>query len=142
MSNLRRLTDEVHVGGQIMPADLDDLIAAGFKAIINNRPDAEAPGQPSGEALGEAAKAAKLGYEFIPMHGLDLDTVNASVDAYEALPKPIAAFCASGTRSVALWCFACVKEMGIDSVLDQAMEAGFNMLHIRPALQGYLDHHA
>ncbi len=127
------------MGGQISSADLEDLKARGVKSIINNRPDGEAPGQPSGAALGEAAKQAGLSYAYIPMHGLDMDSILASVEAYEELPKPLVAFCASGTRSAMLWCFAHINELGIESVLDISLKAGYDLHHMRPALQSYKD---
>lgn len=136
---LRPFTDNILMGGQITAANFDDLKARGIKSIINNRPDGEAPGQPSGEALGEAAKQAGFSYAFIPMHGLDIPSILASVEAYDELPKPALAFCASGTRSAVLWCFASVNDLGIESVLDTALKAGYDLHHMRPALQSYKD---
>lgn len=134
---LRQLTDDVYVGGQITPADLEALISAGVKTIINNRPDGEAPGQPSADALGDAVKAAGLSYAAIPMQGLDMALIEVSLEAYAKLPRPIAAFCASGTRSTVLWCFAHVKELGVDGVLETANQAGYALPQIRPALEGF-----
>lgn len=141
MAQFRRITDDIWAGQQIFPADLEKLKSAGFKSIINNRPDGEAPMQPTGDDLEKAAKKAGFDYAFIPMHGLSIDSILASEDAFNELPKPILCFCTSGTRSAMLWCFAAVKDLGIESVLERSLKAGYDLQHLRPALQNYMDNY-
>ena len=45
-----KLTDTLGVSGQISPEDVADIAAAGYKVLINNRPDGEEGTQPSGAA--------------------------------------------------------------------------------------------
>ena len=59
---IKRINDHVSVSGQISPDDIPALKAAGFTTIVNNRPDGEAPDQPSGAEIEAAAKAAGLAY--------------------------------------------------------------------------------
>ena len=135
---MRPLTDDVFVGGQVMPADMDDLAAQGIKTIINNRPPGEMPGQPGSDELAAAAEQAGIAYVFLPMAGgLSLELVEGSAAAFADLPMPALAFCASGMRSVALWCFASVKDKGVDTVLTTAATAGYNLGHLRGALDNY-----
>jgi len=47
----KTLTDMLSVAEQIKLADLKALAQAGFKTVINNRPDGEAPRQPRSETL-------------------------------------------------------------------------------------------
>ncbi len=54
------LTDSVGVAGQVQPDDMAAIAQAGYKVVINNRPDGEAPDQPSSEELAAAAAAAGL----------------------------------------------------------------------------------
>jgi len=136
--NYRPLTDSVFVGGQVMAADMAALVEQGIKTLINNRPDNEMPGQPTGAELAIKAKAAGLDYIHLPMAGgLTLDLVEGSSSAYNDLPMPALAFCASGTRSVVLWCFASVKDNGVDSVLQTARDAGYDLSHMRGGLEQY-----
>lgn len=138
MSAFRPLTDDVSVGGQVMPDDMADLAARGIKTIINNRPEGEMPGQPGSEALSAAAKAAGIDYVYLPMAGgISLELIEGSAAAYADLPGPKIAFCASGMRSVALWCFALVKDNGVESVLQTAADAGYNLAHMKGVLEGY-----
>lgn len=135
---MRPLTDDVFVGGQVMPADMDALKTAGIKTIINNRPPGEMPGQPQTDVLAAAAKVAGIEYVYLPMTGgLSLDLVEGSIAAYSDLPGPKFAFCASGMRSAVLWCFASVKDDGVDYVLNTALQAGFNLAHLRQALESF-----
>ena len=47
MTALIELTDTLSMAGQIQPADVAQLAAAGYETIICNRPDDEEPHQPS-----------------------------------------------------------------------------------------------
>ncbi|NBJ13918.1 beta-lactamase hydrolase domain-containing protein [Microvirga arsenatis] len=57
-----KLTPNISVAHQLTERDLEEAAAAGFKTIINNRPDGEAPDQPPSEEL--AAAAQRLGCVF------------------------------------------------------------------------------
>ncbi|MFK7828371.1 MAG: TIGR01244 family sulfur transferase [Congregibacter sp.] len=100
-----KLTDTVAVSQQIHPEDMAAIAAAGFKVIVNNRPDGEAPDQPASDALQAAAQAAGLEYVYYPLSafnypGGDLPAMAALFGNAES---PVFAFCRSGTRSANLW---------------------------------------
>lgn len=137
---MRTLTNTVSVGGQISPEDIEALSKSGVRTIINNRPDHEEPFQVESTAL--AAEAAKHGVDcyHIPMSGgVSPDMIEASIKAYGDADGQVAAFCKSGTRSTALWCFAHVKSMGLDKVLTIAQDAGYNLAQLRAPLSAYLE---
>jgi len=104
----RKLDDSISVAGQIAPADIADAAAQGFAMIINNRPDGEQPGQPGGDEMAAAARAAGLDYRAIPIThaGFSDDQVAAMRDALDAARGPVLAFCRSGTRSTFAWALA------------------------------------
>lgn len=134
----RPLTDTVFVGGQVTASDMTDIVEQGIKTLINNRPDNEMPGQPSSADIETAANAAGLNYVHLPMEGgLTLDLVEVSTKTFTDQPMPALAFCASGMRSVALWCFASVKDNGVDYVLQTARDAGYDLSHMRGGLEQY-----
>lgn len=101
MAQTQFLSPELAVGPQIVPDDLKSLASDGFKAIICNRPDNEAPGQPSYAALEAAAKAAGIQAVYLPIfpNGMTMADAESFRQHLEALPKPILAFCRSGARS-------------------------------------------
>ena len=140
MLQFQKLSDEVSVCMQVFPEQVDFIAKSGFKSIINNRPDMEKPGQPFAGDIEKMAQAAGLSYAHIPMQPgqLSVALIDAMVKAFDELPKPVLAHCASGMRSATLWCFANVKDMGVDGVISAAAGAGMDMEKIRPALNQYV----
>ncbi len=115
--NLTAITPRLSVAPQIYPADLAKLAAAGFKGIVNNRPDGEAPGQPSSDELQAAAARAGLGYWYIPIvpgGATECDARNFAA-ALRAIDGPAVAFCRTGNRSAGLWKMAEPFARGADA---------------------------
>jgi len=108
MTDFRKIDHSISVAGQVTPADVAAAAEQGFTTIINNRPDEEEAGQPSGEAIREAAQSAGLAYVAIPIThgGFSVNQVNAMRDALDQAKGPVLAFCRSGTRSTHLWALA------------------------------------
>lgn len=93
------------VGGQVQPHDVAKLAALGYKALINNRPDREEPGQPSSRELEAVARRSGLAYWHIPVVPGKATEANARAfaDALQQADGPVFAFCRTGNRSTALW---------------------------------------
>ena len=98
----QRLSADIAVAGQLDPAAMAEAAAAGFRSVINNRPDFEGgPTQPTSASIEAAARAAGLAYAFLPV----APSVQTPEDIarfaalLESMPRPILAFCRSGTRS-------------------------------------------
>lgn len=102
---IKTITASFSVSPQISPADLADLKAQGFKSIICNRPDEEAPGQPSGDAIRQAAAAQGLQFAYLPVASPTITPLDAAkmAEALAQLPAPLLAYCRSGTRSLAMY---------------------------------------
>ena len=97
-----RLSHELSVAPQLDPAAMRIAADAGFKSVINNRPDFEAGAQqPTSASMEAAGRAARREYRFLPVHpALQTPEQVAQFAALLAtLPKPVLAFCRSGTRS-------------------------------------------
>jgi len=100
-----KLSESVSVSEQITSGDVPVIAAAGFKVIINNRPDGEVADQPTSDEVAEAARSAGLAYYHIPITaadypGQDLELMASLLDNPE---EPVLAFCRTGTRSTNLW---------------------------------------
>lgn len=135
--DIRPLNDSVAVSPQIAPADIPAIKAAGYVAIVNNRPDDEEPGQPSGAAIREAAKAAGLKYSEVPVTGAGFShpQLDAMARALVEADGPVLAYCRSGTRSCNLWALAAAKAGRNPELLaTQAAQAGYDLAAIRPML--------
>ena len=104
MADIRKVTDDFSVAPQLEPGDMAAAAAQGFVLVINNRPDGEAPGQPSNAEMEAAAREAGMAYLQIPFVGRPgEDEVAAVLSAYEGAKGPVLAFCRSGTRSITAW---------------------------------------
>ena len=69
--DLRQLTPDLAVSAQILPEDLPALAEAGFRVLINNRPDEEVGPDMDHAAMRAAAEAAGLeGWERFSGHSL------------------------------------------------------------------------
>jgi len=101
----KRLSEAFSVSAQITAADVDDIVAAGFRTIICNRPDGEEPDQPAFEEIEAAARKHGLEVRYQPVVSgkIQGEDVNAFCALLDDLPKPVLAYCRSGTRSAMLW---------------------------------------
>lgn len=132
-----RIDDTISVAGQLSPADLADAKRQGFALVINNRPDGEAPDQPAGAAMAEAAAANGLTYVEIPVAGgFSMPQVEAMATALAGAPGPVLAFCRSGTRSTNLWALANAARGGDPAaIVAAAGAAGYDVSGLMPALR-------
>lgn len=103
--NLTQLSPRLSVRPQLLPQEVADVAAAGFKGIINNRPDGEAPDQPRSEELEAEAKRQGLAYWHIPVvpGQATEEDARAFAAALHASAGPVVAFCRTGNRSSGLW---------------------------------------
>ncbi|GGB60941.1 hypothetical protein GCM10011316_36180 [Roseibium aquae] len=125
----KQITDEISVSPQIDPEDLADIKALGFKSVICNRPDGESPDQPSYEEIAAAAAAAGLEIRNLPIvsGGMTQHDVDAFAAAMEDLPKPVFAYCRSGTRCATAWAFSQAKTRPANEILEQTAAAGYDL---------------
>ena len=129
---LKRINDRVSVAPQIRPDDLPAIKAAGFTAVINNRPDGEAPDQPSGAEIEAAAQAAGLAYHAIPLgrQGVSSEMVEETRAVLEGSAGPVLCYCRSGTRSTTLWALSQAGTLPADEIISAAGQAGYDVSHL------------
>ncbi len=104
MIAIKKLNRNLSVTGEVRPEDMSAIVSLGFRSVVNNRPDGEAPDQADDAVLRETASRNGLGYEFIPVASRDIPHLAAArfAQAMAVLPGPVLAFCRSGARSTAL----------------------------------------
>ena len=126
--SLLPVDDRVSVSGQLDPTDMKQVAAAGFTAVVNNRPDGEAFfGQPKTADLRAAAEAAGLKFLDLPFPGprATPDQVRALADLLASGDDRVVAFCKSGMRSALLWGAASMANgRSLEEVLQSARNAG------------------
>lgn len=103
--NMTPLTEQLSVRPQVLPEEVADLAAAGVKGLINNRPDGEAPDQPSSAAIEAEAKRNGMAYWHIPIvpGQANEDDARAFAKALQEANGSVVAFCRTGNRSTSLW---------------------------------------
>lgn len=126
---IRQISPSYAVSPQIDPSDLPQIAAAGFKAIICNRPDAEIPPSHHAEAMQVAAQAAGLKFTYIPVthQGLNMEMVSGQAAAMEAAGGPVLAYCASGTRSSIVWSLSQAGKLPTDEIIAATAAAGYEL---------------
>lgn len=106
---IREVADGVFVAPQLDAAAMAEAARAGFRAVVNNRPDFEGGAdQPTSAQIGAAARAAGLEYRDLPVNGVYQSPADAAAMAQllQELPRPLLMFCRSGARSTRLYALA------------------------------------
>lgn len=137
MESLKRLTPFIAVAAQLQPGDMGMLAAAGFRSVINNRPDGEGEGQPSSAEMAAAAKASGLDYHYLPVTSGQIS--DEDVSAFSALlgeiRGPLLAFCRTGTRSTSLWALSEAHHLDPQVLLSTAGAQGYDLSGLAPRLE-------
>jgi uncharacterized protein (TIGR01244 family) len=105
----RQIAEGVFVAPQLGPEAMDAAARAGFRSVVNNRPDhEEGPDQPTNAVMEAAARAAGLEYRFLPVASAYQSPQEAAAfrRMLDELPRPLLAFCRSGARSTRLFLLA------------------------------------
>ena len=123
-----KLTDTVAVSAQITAEDVVAIAAAGFKVLINNRPDGEESNQQTSAEIGAAAQAAGLEYHHMPVTaqsfpGPDFDAMS---DLLDDPSRPVLAYCRTGTRCANLWVAGCEEAVREQAITD-AGQRGYDL---------------
>ena len=139
--DLRKLTDDLSVAPQISIDDIKLAAEQGFKTLICNRPDGEDAGQPIAEDMADAAGDAGMTFVHQPVisGNVTFEDVEQFGTLTEDLPKPVLAYCRSGTRCSTLWALSEASsgssKRDIDEIIDRCAQAGYDYRGMRPALE-------
>jgi uncharacterized protein (TIGR01244 family) len=136
MIDPKRLTDDIAVCAFVPPERLAEL-APRFRTVINTRPDAEQPGQPSSAEIETEARRLGLDYVHIPVVPGQIS--EAQVAQFNKTLRtgkgPVLAFCRTGTRAVTLWALGQVGAWSPDEILRAAAAAGYDLSALKPRLE-------
>lgn len=125
----QKVNNDLSVAGQLQPGELGALREAGFRSIICNRPDGEAPDQPTFGEIEEQARKLCMQARYLPVvpgaigdeHGVAFGALLAE------LPKPILGYCRTGRRTAALWALSESGRQPAADILAAAKGAGFDL---------------
>jgi uncharacterized protein (TIGR01244 family) len=130
--DLKRINDHVSVSSQITLDDIAAIKAAGFTAVVNNRPDGESPDQVPSASMEAAAQAAGLDYHYIPLgrDGVSSEMIEQTRAALEGSRGKVLCYCRSGTRSTTLWALSQAGKAPADEIVSAAAGAGYDVSHL------------
>lgn len=103
---IQAIDTDVCVAPQLQPEAMAEAARAGFRSVVNNRPDFEGgTDQPTSAQLEAAARAAGLEYRHLPVNGAfqTPEQIAAFATLAAQLPRPMLLFCRSGARSTKLY---------------------------------------
>ncbi len=103
---VQSVNPDLALSPQLAPEAMAAAAAQGFRSVINNRPDFEGgPDQPTSAALEAAARAAGLEYAHLPVAPgyQSPEEIARFGELLASLPRPVLAFCRTGTRSGKLY---------------------------------------
>jgi sulfide:quinone oxidoreductase len=133
---IRRLNDEISVADQIAIEDVERIAREGFRSIVCNRPDGEAPNQPDYASIERAAKDAGLEIRWQPVISGQMsdDDGREFGRIFDDLPKPVLAYCRTGTRCTALWSLSQAGQKPVEDIVKTAAVAGYDMAGLAPRI--------
>lgn len=101
----KTLNAQVSVAGQMTTDKFQQLIKAGFKSVIVNRPDQEQGNTVSMAQLRQIAEQSQVSVIYQPILSGKISQTDVTEFAkyYNELPKPILMVCRSGSRSSILF---------------------------------------
>lgn len=134
----RPLAEGFFVAPQITESDIADAASLGVTLVINNRPDGEESGQPTGAEIEAAARRAGLAYVAIPVVGVPAIGA-ADIDAFDraigANTGGVLAYCRSGTRSTVVRALSRARAGArVEAIIEEAGEAGYDLTGLAPRL--------
>jgi uncharacterized protein (TIGR01244 family) len=135
--DIRPLTDSYAVSPQITLTDLPAIKAAGYRLVIDNRPDGEIPPDLHADRMRAAAEALGLDFVVNPVIGgaLTMENVAAQRAAIEAASGPVLAYCASGNRSSVVWALALAGTRPADDLIGIPARFGYQLEHLRGQIE-------
>lgn len=133
--DLRQLSPNLAVSGQIQPSDVQALAEAGFKVLVNNRPDDEVDDTMDHAVMQQAAAAAGMRYHYLPFHpGQVTPQLISDFGAAISDQGPVIAYCRSGNRCTVLWALNEAGKLPETEILAQAAQAGYDLSAVQPLI--------
>ncbi|MBD2691179.1 beta-lactamase hydrolase domain-containing protein [Anabaena catenula] len=128
MSDLKKVSDDLSVAGQISSGQLQELASAGYKSVLNLRSPDEKDFLHDEQ---QQAEAAGLEYANVPLNPKEPNQqlIAEAILEIDNLPKPILIHCAAGGRAggIALIANAIEEGLSYEEITQKATEIGINL---------------
>src|SRR5262249_12500379 len=136
--DIRKITEELSVAPQIRSDDVSAIAAAGFRAVICNPPDGGSSVEPRCEDIEAGGKVSGMARRMRPVRSAGVRQADAGAFAalMAELPKPVLAYCRSGTRCATLWCLSQTGKRPLPEIIERARAAGYDMTAVMQRAMG------
>ena len=128
MTNIKKVSDELSIAGQVTPDRLQQVAQDGFKSVLNLRSPDE-PGFLSDEW--QQAEALGLQYANIPLRPSEAnqELTKQAIQELDNLPKPVLIHCAAGARAGGIALIATGIQAGLtyEEITAKAGELGISL---------------
>ncbi len=134
---IRQLTGEFAVSPQIEPSDVSALVAAGFRMVICNRPDAEVSAELFAEKIRVAVEEAGLIWaeNVFSSKTMIMEHVVRQGDLAGSADGPVLAYCRTGTRSATAWAFSQAGVLTSDEIVAATERGGYTLKGLREQIE-------
>lgn len=134
-----RVSDQVFITSQLHPESIRYLKRYAITAVVDIRPDGEAPDQPSSAEIEKASHTISMAFHYIPVpHETIPDAaVQALSAALEKDKMRTVLYCRTGRRAARLFALAEASRPdgpSLDSILGMVSTAGFSAEDLREAI--------
>ncbi len=127
--DIKSISSSLSVCPQITAQDVQKIADLGFRSIVCNRPDGEGADQPVFDEIEAAAKKLGLETRYLPVISGKVSDEDADAfgKAMNEIPRPVLAYCRTGTRCATLWSLSQAETMTVADILAATKSAGYDM---------------
>ena len=133
------LADNLYIAPQLTPADITQAQQLGIQSVICNRPDHEEAEQPLFSDIQTQLNTAGITHSHhqpVVAPAITAQDVQQFQQLLANSPKPVLAYCRTGTRSTLLWAYHQVQTgVPLEQVVAAAQQAGIDLSNFLPRLQ-------
>lgn len=127
---IKQVAEGFAVSAQVTAEDVKALAEEGFRSLLCNRPDGEAPDQPTVAEIQAAAEQHGLAFRHVPVISGKLTPADIAAfsSALDEMDRPLMAYCRTGTRSIQLWALAeGIRGLPANEILAAGKQAGYDL---------------
>lgn len=123
--NTYKLSSDFSIAPQLTVVDVKQLAELGVRTLICNRPDGETPDQPTHVTIRQAAEAEGMTFHYLPTQASAIadETVDSFVEILKEAPRPVVAYCRTGTRAAMLWALSEAGKQSLSAILARTKSA-------------------
>ncbi|KZK92793.1 Beta-lactamase hydrolase-like protein [Pseudovibrio sp. Ad5] len=127
--HIKSISSSLSVCPQITAQDVQKIADLGFRSIVCNRPDGEGADQPVFDEIEAAAKKLGLETRYLPVISGKVSDEDAEAfgKAMNEIPRPVLAYCRTGTRCATLWSLSQAETLTVADILAATKSAGYDM---------------